>query len=199
MGYFSQTKFSNLSFSVQQLLLFFICLSNFSCGETDYCKTPDTLFSEGQQKSIQMQLTLKTVPKPEGLYAPEEIRAYYESQAKSIFWHYAYTSQGRYFFFISCPAPSLYGKRIGIGGSFLSEDMVSIKNYREVFRTFKLSPEQLDLRGRALFGKMVAGEDLIPFQPGGSKTGNKEWIEFPDQLNYFDTLSQSWKIKTKVL
>jgi len=193
MDFFSLHRFTNLSFSVKQLLLFSICISMVSCGETDYGKTPDTLFSEGQQKAIQMQLTLKTAPKPQGLFAPEEIRAYYESQSKSIFWHFAYVKEDRYFFFISQPAPSLYGKRVGIGGSFLSEDMVSIKNYREVFRTFKLSPGQLDFRGRALFRKMVAGEDLVPFQPGGSKTGNKEWIEFPDQLNYFDTLSQSWK------
>ena len=70
---------------------------------------------------------------------------------------------------------------------------MNILNYREVFHTFKLKPDQLEKKGSFLFEQMVRNQDLSGYQPGGKKTKNEEWIEFPDALHYFDTASQSWQ------
>lgn len=142
-----------------------------------------------------MQLVLKTCRKPEGLQSKEEVEEYYKTELQTYFWHYAYEKGGLMYFFLSKPAPSLYGKRTGIAGSFKSQDRMSIKSYREVFRTFKLSPSELEERGRILFEKMVNGKDLTGYQPGGKECKNKEWIEFPDKMNYYDESAQSWKIQ----
>lgn len=176
-------------------LLFGIFYSLSSCNQGDFCKDPSVYFSDYQQGSILMQLTLKTAPAPEGLQSPDEIRAYYELHARSFFWHYAWEKNGWYYFLLSCPAPSLYSKRIGIGGKFKSEDLMSIRNYTEVFRTFKLNPEELEKKGKILFNNMAEEKDLRPWQAGGKNTMGEEWIEFPDQMNYFDPASQKWKIK----
>ena len=166
---------------------------SFGCSEPDVKTKPEDHFSESQQRSLLMQLVLKTGTKPEGLSSREEIESHYNSEAQSYFWHYAFEKDGVFYFFISRPAPSLYGKRTGIGGSFSSEDGMSIRHYREVFRTFKLKPGELEQKGGRLFEEMVNNQDLKPYQPGGKKTGGEEWIEFPDAVNYFDSNSQSWK------
>ena len=123
------------------------------------------------------------------------MEAYYKSEARSYFWHFLHEKDGRYYFFVSRPAPSLYGKRAGIGGFFTSDDRMSIRNYREVFQTFKLKPEEMERKGGILFEMMVKNMDLKDYQPGGKKALNEEWIEFPDALNYYDTLSSAWKTR----
>lgn len=159
------------------------------------CKKPAEFFSEKEEQSLFMQLVLKTAKKPEGLNSPAEIEAYYQNEQKAYYWHFAYQKNNRFYFFISRPAPSLYGKRSGIAGYFESENKLSVKAYHESFHTFKFIPAELEKKGTVLFQKLVKGEDLTAYQPGGKKTGNSEWIEFPDAAHYYDANSQSWKTR----
>lgn len=182
-------------FSVPYFLIFPLFLLLSACGGENVKALPESYFSESQQRSLLMQLVLKTAKKPEGLGSKEEIEAYYNSEAQSYFWHFAHEKDGKFYFYISRPAPSLYGKRTGIGGSFRSDDRLSIRSYREVFHTFKLKPADLEKKGGLLFEKMVNGDDLSAYQPDGNEGKNGEWIEFPDDLHWFDTLSQSWKTR----
>ena len=166
-----------------------------SCTEKDTKANPEDYFTESQKKAILMQLVLKTATKPEGNPEHSEIEAYYQSEAQAYYWHFAHEKDGRFYFYISKPAPSLFGKRTGIGGSFKSEDRLSIREYKEAFRTFKMKHEDLEKRGGILFEKMVNKQNLKGFEPGGKETKNLEWIEFPDSRNYFDTIAQTWKTK----
>jgi len=170
-----------------------ICLSITGCNQEEIKTRPEDYFSESQQTSLLTQLVFKTAKKPEGLQAKEEIESYYKGEARSYFWHYLHEKDGKYYFFISRPAPSLYGKRTGIGGFFTSADGLSIRNYHESFQTFKFKPDELEKKGAFLFECMVNRKDLQAYQPGGKKAQNEEWIEFPDALHYFDTVSQSWQ------
>lgn len=172
------------------LLLLVVCNS---CGEKDSKANPEDYFTESQKKAILMQLVLKTAPKPDGNPEHSEIEAYYQSEVQSYYWHYAHEKDGRFYFYISKPAPSLFGKRTGIGGSFKSEDRLSIRDYKEVFRTFKMKHEDLVKKGGIMFEKMVNNQNLKGFEPGGKEAKNSEWIEFPDAHNYFDTIAQTWK------
>ena len=174
------------------LLLLIVCNS---CGEKEIKANPEDYFTESQKKAILMQLVLKTATKPEGNPEHSEIEAYYQSEAQAYYWHFAHEKDGRFYFYISKPAPSLFGKRTGIGGSFKSEDRLSIREYKEAFRTFKMKHEDLVKRGGILFEKMVNKQNLKGFEPGGKETKNLEWIEFQDSRNYFDTLAQTWKTK----
>jgi hypothetical protein len=166
-----------------------------SCRGNKGTSGPETYFSENQIKAILLQLVIKTGKMPEGLKAKNEIEAFYQNEAMTYYWHYAFEKDGKYFFFISRPAPSLYGKRIGIAGSFISQDGISIRNYSESFRTFKLRPDELERKGSFLFPKLINGEDLSGYQPGGKDSKGQEWIEFPDAQNYYDSGSQKWETR----
>lgn len=161
-----------------------------SCREEKAKSKPDDYFSKGQQNALLAQIVQKTAKKPESAISPEEEKAYYDSQSKSYEWHFVHERGGRYYYFVSRPAPSLYGKRAGLAGVFESPDGMKISGFKEVFHTFKMKPDQLLQKGSVLFEKMVNGESLEAYQPG--KKGEEEWIEFPDQLNRYDSLNQKW-------
>ncbi len=167
----------------------------FSACDSPINKTrPSDYFSAGQQEALLREIVLKTTRKPEGNLNSEEIAAWYSEQLKSYQWHFAHEENGRFYYFISRPAPSLYGKRAGLGGSFSSPDRLKINGFKEEFHTFKMKPDELLSKGAILFEKMVNHQDLTQYQPG--RKGKEEWIEFPDPLNYYDSTSQSWMMKT---
>lgn len=161
-----------------------------SCEEAKVKSKPDDYFSKGQQQVLLEQIVRKTAKKPESTGNEAEEKAWYDSQTKTYEWHFVHEKEGRYFYFVSRPAPSLYGKRAGLGGVFESLDGMKISGFKEVFHTFKMKPDQLIQKGSVLFEKMVNGESLEPYQPGNR--GEEEWIEFPDALNRYDSSSQSW-------
>lgn len=151
---------------------------------------PDDYFSAGQQQAILAQLVRKTAKKPESTVSTAEVEAYYQAQTATYLWHFAHEKNGRVYYFVSRPAPSLYGKRTGLGGVFELKDGVNIAGFKEVFHTFKMKPEDLFRKGSLLFEKMVNQESLEEFEPGNQR--EEEWIEFPDHLNHYDSSAQSW-------
>jgi hypothetical protein len=146
-------------------------------------------------EAIKLQLVLKTCKKPEGAVSQPEFEAYYQEEAKTYQWHFAHETDKGIYFLISRPAPSLYGKRSAIGGFFTSPDHLQLHRFKEIFHTFKMKPDDLLKRGAILFEKMVNGQDLSPYYHSRAK-GNEGWIEFPDDFNYYDSSSQSWKMRT---
>ena len=164
------------------------------CKEVAFKTKPSDYFTASQEASIKLELVRKTARKPEGNPGPMEVDAYYQEQLKTCQWHYTHEKNGGFFFFISRPAPSLYGKRTGIGGFFTSPDHMAIQGFKEYFHTFKMKPEDLESRGAILFEKMVNGEDLRPYYH--NRNSDKEsWIEFPDDLVQYDSSAQEWKIR----
>jgi len=97
----------------------------------------------------------------------------------------------RNYFMISRIAPSIKLKRVGIGGYSETDEYGNIVRYRELFRTWKMVPETLEIKGKTLFEKMISGEDLSPYYPENS--GEDEWIEFPNKDTYFDTINLRWE------
>lgn len=171
----------------------FVVLFCLGCGQSPRNSGPEDYFTEGQEKSIRMQIVLKTAKKPEGSLSPPEIEAYYQQEAGTYQWHYLHQKDDRFYFFISRPAPSLFEKRIGIGGFFHSPDRMHIRGFREVFNTFKMKREDLLKKGGVLFEKMVNAQDLKPYYSAFNPAAG-EWIEFPDRNVVYDSLAQSWKV-----
>lgn len=179
-----------------QVLSVFIVFQGLYCCQTKPQKTrPGDYFSAGQQQVILAQLIRKTAKRPESTASASEVEAYYQAQAATYHWHFAHSKNGIIYYFISRPAPSLYGKRTGLGGVFELKDGVNIAGFKEVFHTFKMKPEDLLQKGSLLFEKMVNHESLKKFEPGNQ--GKEEWIEFPDPLNHYDSTAQSWIFGTK--
>ena len=137
---------------------------------------------------------MKTARPPENVASEVEKKAYYEEQASKYQWHFVHQKDGGFYYFVSRPAPSLYGKRMGIGGFFRSPDQLNIVGFREDFHTFKMKPDDLQRKGAVLFEKLVNREDLSSYYHD-RKTEKEEWIEFPDPITYYDSTSQSWKMK----
>jgi hypothetical protein len=119
---------------------------------------------------------------------------YYQDQLSKhrldLYFHDSITDT--YYFLISRIAPSLYEKRVatGIIVTFSQND---ITYYHEVFRTWKMSEEELEKKGYFLFDLMVKGSDLTPYYPQHS--GKDEYIEFPDENTYYDTINRIWVSK----
>jgi hypothetical protein len=98
-----------------------------------------------------------------------------------------------FYFLVSRIAPSLTEKRLAIGGKATVDENIRVTYYEEVFRTWKMAPDSLAKRGPLLFNKMVNGEDLVPYY--SSRSGNTDYIEFPDDRTYFDTNQRIWRTK----
>lgn len=97
-----------------------------------------------------------------------------------------------HFFLISRPAPSLREKRVAIGGRMRYDAKGNITRYEEVFRTWKMEKEELARKSSILFDTLVKTGNVNAYLPQQTA---EDWVEFPDERNYFDVAARRWKIK----
>ena len=134
---------------------------------------------------------------PEGIRPEQRFEQrfdeHYEEQRRLHRLDACYTDGEVQFFLVSRKAPSLTEKRVAIGGLVERDEKGALVYYEGVFRTWKMEPDTLAIRGLFLFDRMVRKEDLTRFY--SSKTGNTDYIEFPDDKTYFDTHQRIWRTK----
>lgn len=134
---------------------------------------------------------------PDGLTPPERFYPGYDShyvaQMKLFLVEAWYSRNDVNYFMVSRRAPSLVDKRVATGGRVIFDDQGGIKEYEEIFRTWKMVPDTLRKRSMLLFDRMVKGEPMKPFQTKYSS--GAEFIEFPDEQTYFDKGERAWKVK----
>jgi len=184
---------SQLKYSFIPILLLALAFSTWitSCSEEKQKFMPADYFTKSQELSLLNQIVQKTIQKPKAISSESEINAYYETQTKTHLWHFVHERNGGFYYFISKPAPSLYGKRTGLAGFFKTTDHLNISGFKEIFQTTKMKEQDLVDSGGILFTKMVNGENLNSFH---SKPGQKEaLIELPNDTHYYDSASQSWE------
>ena len=117
---------------------------------------------------------------------------YLDIASRYRFDQYYIDDKGTHYFLISRPAPSLYEKRVATGGKLKFDENGKLIEYEEEFRTWKMKDEDLKVRGTLLFDLMVNGKDLSPYYRINS---SEEYIEFPDEHNYYDKTERMWKSK----
>ena len=136
---------------------------------------------------------------PEGLTSLERFYPAYDShyveQMKLLTLDAWYKVGDAQYFLVSKSAPSITEKRVATGGKVIFDESGGIREYEEVFRTWKMMPDTLKKRSIFLFDRMVKEETLRPFQTKYSN--GKEFIEFPDQATYYDKSNHIWKMKTQ--
>ena len=69
----------------------------------------------------------------------------------------------------------------------------SIVYYEEICRTWKMEEDELKTKTAMLFNMVINEEDLSPYL---TKNSSPEfYIEFPDDINFFDVNERIWKSK----
>jgi len=95
--------------------------------------------------------------------------------------------EGKHFFYVLRPAPYPNQNR-GVGGYFFVDKNFKLKGFREVFVT-PILPEA-DIKGRCafLFDEMIKN-NIEKYYP------MKSYIQWPNVVSYYDTLTYEWKLK----
>jgi hypothetical protein len=160
------------------------------------CKESSNALNEKESKDLLGKLIPYTAKLPKGYNHlnrfDSKLDTFYREEIKNYKLENYYSSDKDSFnyFLISRPAPSLYGKRIGIAGRFKKDATDSIVDYEESFWTFKMKQEELSTKAKILFENYIEGNDLSKYK---STNKGEEWIEFPDQNCFYDKKEKQWK------
>jgi hypothetical protein len=156
---------------------------------------PNNHLTVQEQDEVMWKIIRYLAKPPEGLTKPERFYKgydpYYEQQ-KSRHRLDAYFIDGdHHYFLISRPAPSITEKRVATGGKLKLSPEGNLSEYEEVFRTWKMKDADLKRKAGKLFALMVKGESLEKYRT--KFTAPEEYIEFPDDVNYYDKEEREWK------
>jgi hypothetical protein len=170
----------------------------FACSNEESYDPDERLTPQEKAKFIDSIIRYTTKP-PRKIGEEERFNPafdeYFQTQAKLAKLEYYTEKDGYEYFLLSQPAPSLTVKRHATGGRLKSDESGNLEDYEEIFRTWKMTPDTLVKRGKILFKKMVAGEDLTKYYPQNS--GGTEYIEFPDDRTYYDKTTRKWKVRSE--
>lgn len=174
-----------------------ICLWGIISCVTKDPYDPDKYLSAEEKDSVLNMIIRYVTERPKGVSDEGKFdvrhNTWYERKISEARLERFYKEDTRCYFLVSQPAPSLTVKRHATGGWFVCNKDGNLTGYEEVFRTWKMVPDTLKVRGPLLFARMVRGESLEPFYTKNSK--GKEFIEFPDDLVYYDQPSRAWKVR----
>jgi hypothetical protein len=176
-------------------LIGLLSLSVCSCVQEEKYN-PATYLPEDEYHQFLMKISRYVAKLPkrvthEQKFDPKYDLYYQQEMQQYKLQHYYISADSTHYFLVNRPAPSLYDKRVAIGGK-LKYNKGEITEYEEVFRTWKLKEEELNRKGEVLFAAMVEKGTVDEYLPDNTQ---EDWVEFPDSRNYFDKDSRRWKIK----
>lgn len=116
-----------------------------------------------------------------------------EAQKSDLLYYYKDDESNTVYFAITKIAPSLKLKKNATVGKLKYDDKGEISEYEEGFRTWKMEEPELKKKTEMLFKKYIDGDDVSEYYTKNSK--GELYIEFPDDMNYYDKPSRSWKTK----
>jgi hypothetical protein len=106
--------------------------------------------------------------------------------------HYYKDTDGFVYFAVAKIAPSLKLKKIATIGK-LKIEKDSIIYYEEIARTWKMEVPELKEKTKILFDKIANEKDISKYYTKNSQP--EFWIEFPDDINYYNTDLRKWDTK----
>jgi hypothetical protein len=178
-----------------RIALFSLCVFLTACGTNDPY-SPDEYLSAAIKDKLITSLVRYTSKPPKGVSGVERFDArfndYYLEQASKVKLERLFEKDGYLYFLISQPAPSVVVKRNATAGKVKLGNDGDIIAYQEIFRTWKMLPDTLERRSYFLFEKLTKGEALTNYY---SEVSGDQYIEFPDNRTYFDTLSREWRTR----
>ena len=119
---------------------------------------------------------------------------YYKSKAEqcNLLYYFKDDSNGVYFA-IAKIAPSITVKKVATIGKVSFDTNNEIVYYEEIARTWKMPEEELAEKSKILFLDIIQGNDISKYYTKNSQP--ELFIEFPDDVTYFDTKDRSWKVR----
>lgn len=159
--------------------------------------SPDSHLTLKEKDKVLMSIIRYIGKAPENVALNERFDSkhdahYLDIASRHRFDQYYIANNGIHYFLISRPAPSLFEKRVAIGGKLKFDENEQLIEYEEVFRTWKMKEEDLEVKGNLLFDLMINGKDLSSYYRINS---SEEYIEFPDEHNHYDKTQRIWKTK----
>lgn len=187
------------NFATKKYLLIMFCLSLFSCE----IKTNENHAKLNQIDSLNDSEITEFITsiiryvgrKPEDATVENRFHTYFDKhyenqiQLHELDFYFA-SGHDSIYFAVSKIAPSLKLKKVSVGGVLLKDENGEISYYKEYFRTWKMTPEDLNEKTKLLFSEMVNGNPLNIYYTHVS--GNMDFIEFPSDEVSFDVESRSW-------
>ena len=171
-------------------VIFFIVLLS-SCARDPY--DPENFLTQEDRKKLIREMvyySMKLAPNANHeTKFDKEFDWYYDLAAKEVEILKYYVNNSDHFFLMSRVARSLQSMREGIAGKVRYDDKGRLIEYEEIFRTWKMPGDSLNVRGAMLFDRMVKGKDLSLFY---SKFQGDKYIEFPDERFSFDKKLKLW-------
>ena len=183
-----------MKFSYYILFTFLIFLV-FSCKQGKDLRKAYELYSKSELDSISYSLIRYIGKLPgkanHGTKFNADFDDYYKELAKNhdLIYFHKNPKDGYYYFLFTRIAPSLHEKKVAIGGKLKVEDGKLIY-YEEAFRTWKMLIPELNQKMEKIFAEYLLGNELSKFYT--KNTNGEEYIEFPDENNYFDTTKRIW-------
>ncbi|MCS7004279.1 MAG: hypothetical protein NZM38_03015 [Cytophagales bacterium] len=184
--------------SVGVLVLSFLGNCNNNHNRSDINVNVSTYLDSVAQKKLLAKICRYAAKRPKnvscGKQFDSQFDAYYQEELKKYRWEGIYPASNKkeYFFLVSRSAPSLYEKRVAIGGKIALDEKDSIIYYEEAFRLYKMKIEEMKRKSQMVFQEYIEGKDLTRYYPQNS---SEEIIEFPDQTNYFNVSTGCWEQK----
>jgi hypothetical protein len=156
---------------------------------------PNDHLTVQKQDEIMWKIIRYLAKPPDGLTKPERFYKgydpyYLEQQSRHRLDAY-FIDGDQHYFLVSRIAPSIVEKRVAAGGRLKLDAKGKLIEYEEIFRTWKMKDEDLKIKAGKLFDLMVKGESLERYQT--KFTTPDEYIEFPDDINYYDKDARDWK------
>ncbi len=179
------------------IILIFSTLFLWSCQPSDQWDTSS--LTEDAQYEIKYSLSRywEKAPKrafPETKFETEFDEYYQQKSEQAILSKYYLESNDTVYLEIHKRAPSLADKWVAVGIKTV-QDGTEIHYYEEVYRTWKFTTPILEEKTAVIFSDWINKKALDPYFP---EHNTEEFIEFPDNNNYYDIHTKQWVQRNKI-
>jgi hypothetical protein len=165
-----------------------LCFAAFLASACGRSASVETHFSSQQADTLLVNImTYLFVPEgvhPESRFEPRFRSTYYLDKEKFSLMKLLRISDGYYYYLILRRESD--GHRRALGGRFRAEG-THVSNLEELFVGPVLSQAEALRNGEYVFREMVKSRGLPPHM-----AGLKHFVEWPNKLRRYDTLSHSW-------
>ena len=178
------------------IILMLVAGTIVSCSDSNKkIKASETL-TPSEADAVKKVIIRYVSKAPDGTSDNEKFDAkfdsYYEENARRCFLELYTVKDNYHYFLVTQPAASMVEKRHATGGRFVLNDKGEVTEYEEIFRTWKMTPQDLRAKTEIIFKDMVAGNSLERYY---TKHAGDKYIEFPDDKTYYDKEARAWKSK----
>ena len=181
---------------MKKVTLFILLFGIFSCSQSP-SYNPDAALSKDKQEAFKYEI-IRFVAKlakratHETKFEDRFDEAYQKAASKMNLDKYFVNQKDGYTYFeVSKIAPSNHVRYVATGGRLKKDADGKIVDYEEIYRTWKMSQQDLAKKTPTYFDYMVNGKDLSGFYT--ANIGNTENIEFPDAQTSFNKESRQWE------